>query len=100
MRSGWLGYASELYSLSPEQIFFKKWNKENLYAHIEKLEERKRVYLSYRFGLYERDRHTREETAIYWNISYSRAKEIEVSALSELRHMYSEEAQVYKSSKT
>ena len=74
-----------IYKTSPEQVFFNKLKHDLLCESVAKLSSREREYISYRFGLENDVIHTRKETAEYFNLKEFRAKQIEKSAMKNIR---------------
>ena len=74
-----------IYRASPEYIFFEKLKNLLLCGSVKELNDREREYLSYRFGLEDGVHHTRKESAEYFNLKESRAKQIEKSAIKNIR---------------
>lgn len=74
-----------IYNASPENVFFEKLKNLLLCGSVKELNDREREYLSYRFGLEDGVHHTRKESAEYFNLKESRAKQIEKSAMKNIR---------------
>lgn len=74
-----------IYNYSPENIFFEKLKNILLCESVKELGDREREYISYRFGLNDGVYHNRKETAEYFNLKESRAKQIEKSAMKNIR---------------
>ncbi len=74
-----------IYNTSPENVFFEKLKNILLCESVEELGEREQEYISYRFGLEDDVIHTRKETAEYFHLKESRAKQIEKSAMKNIR---------------
>lgn len=73
------------YSKTPEQILIEKEQIEEIYHALKMISQREAAYLRYRFGFEDDVLHDREETAIHFHLSPSRAKSIERSALDNFR---------------
>ena len=52
---------------------------------VKELDDREREYLSYRFGLEDGVHHTRKESAEHFHLKEVRAKQIEKSAMKNIR---------------
>lgn len=74
-----------IYNASPENIFFENLKNILLCESVKELSDREREYISYRFGLNDGIYHTRKESAEYFNLQESRAKQIEKSAMKNIR---------------
>lgn len=74
-----------IYNTSPENVFFEKLKNILLCESVEELGEREQEYISYRFGLEDDVIHTRKETAEYFHLKESRARQIEKSAMKNIR---------------
>ena len=74
------------YHLTPEELFFRNHKKSKVYEALNKLTDRQRQYLNYRFGLDNlTDHHTRESTAAHFGITVDEALKTEKAALSQMR---------------
>lgn len=80
-------FLPDIYSKTPEQIMIKEETVKELYAALHKLENRKRTYLIYRFGLNDGHEHSVSETAFHFSLSESRAKSVEKEALQKMRKL-------------
>ncbi len=78
--------AATLNIKNPEQILIEQEAKAELHEAMEALPERENVYVQYRFGFTDGKAHPLTETAQYFHLTESRAKGIERSALTLLKH--------------
>ena len=69
----------------PEQAYIEKETLEELQAAWEKITDRDRAYLAYRFGLEETPEHLQKEAAAYFHLSRGRCRKTEKTALEHLR---------------
>lgn len=76
--------AQEHYLKTPENIFLKSEQIQELYSALKRLEPRYRTYLLYRFG---EKGHSVADTAFHFSISESRARTVEKAALDRLREL-------------
>lgn len=74
-----------IYKASPENVFFEKLKNLLLYGSVKELNDREREYLSYRFGLEDGVHRTRKESAEHFHLKEVRAKQIEKSAIKNIR---------------
>ncbi|MBR2578993.1 MAG: sigma-70 family RNA polymerase sigma factor [Clostridia bacterium] len=78
---------SDPYSKSPEQIVIKSETIKEMYKALNKLDNRERVYLIYRFGFEDGKEHSVADSAFRFSLSVSRAKFVEKSALKKMRKL-------------
>ncbi len=71
--------------LSPEQRAIKAEVLRELYSGMNRLLQRERSYVLYRYGFLDSEDHTLTETAKHFHLSESRARGIEETALTHLR---------------
>lgn len=71
--------------LSPEQRALKAEVLRELYSGMNRLPERERCYILYRYGFLDSEEHTLTVTAKHFHLSESRARGIEETALMHLR---------------
>ncbi len=69
------------FALSPEEIFIKKETITEVRSALQKISERERTYLHYRYGFVDDKEHSRKDTAYHFHLSTSRAKRLEKEAL-------------------
>ena len=69
---------------SPEQIYVDKETMRELYEGLDRLSEREQAYLLYRYGFTDDVEHTMIGSAIHFNLSESRAKTLEDTAMDNL----------------
>ncbi len=69
---------------SPEQIYIEQETLRELYEGLENIGDRERAYLLYRYGFTDDIEHPLIGTAIHFNLSESRAKKIEETAMDDL----------------
>ncbi len=69
---------------SPEQIYVERETLRELYDGLNRIDEREQAYLLYRYGFVDDIEHTMIGTAIHFNLSESRAKKIEETAMDNL----------------
>ena len=72
-------------ALSPEEYVCRNCEKSSVAAQVAGLPEREKEFISWEFGLSGNEKHSLEETAVYFNLRKSTAKKIEARALSILR---------------
>ena len=68
--------------------FFEKLKNLLLCGSVKELNDREREYLSYRFGLEDGVHHTRKESAEHFHLKEVRAKQIEKSAMKNIRKYF------------
>lgn len=73
------------YTKTPEQIYIEKETYEEIHHALDMISPRESTYLRYRFGFDDDLFHDREETAVHFHLSESRAKGIEKTALHSVR---------------
>ena len=78
---------SDPYSKSPEQIVINTETIKEMYDALNKLENRERTYILYRFGFEDGKEHSVIDTAFHFSLSVSRAKSVEKSALHKMRKL-------------
>ena len=78
---------SDPYSKSPEQIVINTETIKEMYDALNKLENRERTYILYRFGFEDGKEHSIIDTAFHFSLSVSRAKSVEKSALHKMRKL-------------
>lgn len=76
---------SELFSSTPENIFFENEKHKMICNATDTLNSRQKEYISYRFGLEHYEKHTRKDTADYFHLRDIRAKHLEKDALKNMR---------------
>lgn len=69
---------------SPEKIYIEQETLRELYEGLDGIGEREQAYLLYRYGFTDDMEHPLIGTAIYFNLSESRAKKIEEDAMDNL----------------
>lgn len=69
------------FALTPEEIFIKKETIAEVRNALQKISERERTYLHYRYGFVDDKEHPRKDTAYHFHLSTSRAKRLEEDAL-------------------
>lgn len=69
---------------SPEQIYTEQETLRELYEGLDKIGEREQTYLFYRYGFTDDTEHTLIGTAIHFNLTESRAKKLEETAMDNL----------------
>lgn len=74
-----------IYSSNTENIFFEKLKSALIRESVANLNDREREYISYRFGIENGMHHSRKETAEFFNLKEPRAKQIEKSAIKNIR---------------
>lgn len=74
-------------SKSPEQIIIKAETIREMYSALNRLTERERTYLLYRFGFTDGAEHSPSDMASLFSLSISRAKAIEAAALQKMRKL-------------
>jgi RNA polymerase primary sigma factor/RNA polymerase sporulation-specific sigma factor len=67
---------------NPEQIYIAKETHEEIHTALQRIGQRDRVYLWYRFGFEDDMEHPLNETAKHFHLSESRAKSTEKAALT------------------
>ncbi len=72
---------------SPEQIVINTETIKEMYDALNKLENRERTYILYRFGFEDGKEHSVIDTAFHFSLSVSRAKSVEKSALHKMRKL-------------
>ncbi len=78
-------------SRGPEVRLNELMKNDRIYKLLERLDERERKILIFRFGLGEEETHTLEEVAKKFGITRERVRQIEAIALSKVRAMFLEE---------
>ena len=78
--------AATLNVKNPEQILIEQETIAELHEAMEALPDRENVYVQYRFGFMDGKAHPLTETAQYFHLTESRAKDIERSSLKLLKH--------------
>lgn len=78
-------------SRGPEVRLNELMKNDRIYKLLERLDERERKILIFRFGLGEAETHTLEEVAKKFGITRERVRQIEAIALSKVRAMFLEE---------
>lgn len=73
------------YSRNPEQIFIRKETIMEVRTALQRIPDRERTYLHYRYGFLDDVLHEQNETAAHFHLSLSRAKSTERSALNHVR---------------
>ena len=69
------------FALTPEEIFIKKETITEVRSALQKISERERTYLHYRYGFVDDKEHPRKDTAYHFHLSTSRANRLEKEAL-------------------
>ena len=72
---------SDIYAKTPEQVIIEKETITEVRDALQRVSERERAYIHYRYGFEDGRLHTRDETASHFHLTKSRAKGIERSAL-------------------
>ena len=72
------------YASNPEKIMEEAENRKELYEGLQRISERERVYLLYRFGFEDDMEHPLVGTALHFHLSESRARSTEALALDNL----------------
>jgi RNA polymerase primary sigma factor len=80
----------EDYTYSPERIFMKEASRDNTLRFLNKLKDRERRILSYRYQLNGNERQTLREIGDKFNISPETVRQIEMRALRKIRSQASE----------
>lgn len=70
----------------PEQIYIEQETAAELHEAMDALPDRENVYVQYRFGFADGKDHPLTETAQYFHLTESRAKNVERSAMKLLKH--------------
>ena len=78
---------SDPYSKSPEQIVINTETIKEMYDALNKLGNRERTYILYRFGFEDGKEHSVIDTAFHFSLSVSRAKSVEKLALQKMRKL-------------
>lgn len=73
------------FALTPEEIFIKKETLAEVRNALQKVSDRERMYLHYRYGFIDDVEHSRKNTAYHFHLSESRAKKLEEEALRSCR---------------
>ena len=73
------------YVKTPEQIYIEAETMQELYAALEKLADRERTYLLYRYGFTDDIEHPLIGAAVHFNLTENRAKSTEKKALRLMR---------------
>lgn len=76
------------YAKTPEQIVIEAETMQELCAALRVIEKRYRVYLLYRYGFEDGDKHPLTETASHFLLSESRARITEKAALKNVRNAF------------
>ena len=78
-------FPSELYVLSPEELYLKKETYDTLHAVMNSIPLRKCRYVEFRFGFDSDEERTKKETAKHFHLSLSRAGQLEKTSLKMIR---------------
>ncbi len=78
-------FPSELYVLSPEELYLKKETYDTLHAAMNSIPMRNCRYLEFRFGFDSNKERTKKETAKHFHLSLSRAEKLEKTSLNMMR---------------
>lgn len=73
------------FALTPEEILIKKETIAEVRNALQKVSDRERTYLHYRYGFVDNEVHTRKDAAYHFHLSTSRAKKLEEGALRNCR---------------
>ena len=82
--------AHEDYTYNPERHVMKQFSKESTMRILNKLKDRERRVLSYRYQLNGHERHTLREIGDKFDISPETVRQIEKKAIKKIRHYASE----------
>ncbi len=78
-------------SKTPEQAYLAKETLEELQTAWEKITDRDRAYLGYRFGMEDESVHTPKETVLHFHLPMGRCRKTEETALKHMREEYQKE---------
>ena len=78
-------FPSELYVLSPEELYMKKETYDTLHAAMNSIPMRNCRYVEFRFGFDSNEERTKKETAKHFHLSLSRAGQLEKTSLKLIR---------------
>ena len=78
-------FPSELYVLSPEELYLKKETYDTLHAAMNSIPLRNCRYVEFRFGFDSDEERTKKETAKHFHLSLSRAGQLEKTSLKMIR---------------